>query len=186
MNYIDQYLREADTAAVTEEELKKTENLLQLYGRILRRSAQCISEYEAECFESRRQEISDFINLAIDYENDTDRKRIAARLADMGHSMQLLKIMEEALLLMRDNSPNGGMYYRLIRTRYFDAYCASNEDAFLTLGISSSTYYRNIRSAIRSYAENLWCVVVPDRIIREQGLDEILPDQECEGQMRVS
>ena len=51
--------------------------------------------------------------------------------------------------------------------RYFDVYCNLNEEAYLNLGISSSTYYRHIKPAIRAYAANLWCVVIPDLIIRE-------------------
>ena len=38
---------------------------------------------------------------AIDYDRDTDRKRIADRLAEMGHSMQLLSVMEDALVLVK-------------------------------------------------------------------------------------
>ncbi|WP_143433350.1 hypothetical protein [Intestinimonas butyriciproducens] len=55
----------------------------------------------------RRQSITDFINLAIDYDHDTDRKRIAERLTDMGHSMQLLSILESALLLSKKTSAMG-------------------------------------------------------------------------------
>lgn len=55
----------------------------------------------------------------------------------------------------------------ILQARYFDVYCTSNEEAYLNLGISSSTYYRHIKPAIRAYAASLWCVVIPDLIIRE-------------------
>ena len=58
-------------------------------------------------------------------------------------------------------------YFNILQARYFDVYCTSNEEAYLNLGISSSTYYRHIKPAIRAYAANLWCVVIPDLIIRE-------------------
>lgn len=163
------YVKTFDIAAtVTDEEVEKTQMLLQLYSPTLRRSARGIDEMEEFCYESRRQSISDFINLAIDYEHDTDRKRIADRLVEMGHSMQLLSILEDALLLVKDTPNQGQRYYDILRTRYFDAYCTTNEDAFLTLGISSATFYRNIKPAIRLLAANLWCVVIPDLIIAEQ------------------
>jgi len=169
MDKFKSYLEQFNIAGtVTEEDIEKTTELLQLYGPVLRRASHSIDEMEAECYESRRQTVSDFINLAIDYDHDGDRKRIAERLAAMGHSMQLISIMDDALVLMRDDVSCSKVCYDIIRTRYFNVYCKSNEDAFLTLGISSSTYYRNIRKAIRLYAAELWCVVIPDLILREQ------------------
>jgi len=164
-SYLDQFNR---AAAVTDEEIEKTMTMLQLYAPTLRRSARGVEAMEEFCYESRRQSVADFINLAIDYEHDTDRKRIADRLAEMGHSMQLLSLLEDALMLVKDDPKHGKKYYDLLRTRYFDAYCTSNEEAFLTLGISSATYYRNIKPAIRLLAGNLWCVVIPDLIISER------------------
>lgn len=90
-------------ANVTDEELEKTQALLQLYGPTLRRASRRLEEFEDECFESRRQSVSDFINLAVDYDRDTDRKRIAERLIEMGHSMQLLSMLDDALLLVKDD-----------------------------------------------------------------------------------
>lgn len=158
------------TSTITDEDIEKTITLLNLYGPTLRRAGRNIEDMEEECFESRRQSVSDFINLAIDFDHDADRKRIADRLSEMGHSMQLLDIMEDALLLLKSTPTHGGMYFDIIRARYFDAYCKTNEDAFLSLGISSSTFYRHIKNAIRAYAANLWCVVIPDLVIAEHNL----------------
>lgn len=169
MSKFQNYLKKFDIAAnVTAEDLEKTQALLLLYGPTLRRAARGIDEFEEECYESRRQSVADFINLAVDYDRDTDRKRIAERLAEMGHSMQLLSILEDALLLVKDGPGHGLQYYEILRARYFDAYCRSNEDAYLSLGISSATFYRNIKPAIRMLAANLWCVVIPDLILAEQ------------------
>ena len=88
---------------VTDEEVQKTETLLRVYGPMLRAAAQSLGELDEMCYEGRRQSITDFINLAIDYDHDTDRKRIAERLTDMGHSMQLLSILESALLLVKED-----------------------------------------------------------------------------------
>ena len=168
MSKFQNYLKTFDiTSTLTEEDIEKTMALLQIYGPTVRRTAARIDEFEEECYESRRQSISDFINLAIDYDRDTDRKRISDRLAEMGHSMELLSVMEEALVLVKDTPPNGGTYYSILQARYFDVYCTSNEDAFLNLGMSSSTYYRHIKPAIRAFAAILWCVVIPDLIIKE-------------------
>ena len=169
MNKFQNYLQQFDIAAnVTDDELEKTIALLQLYGPTLRRAARGIDEYEDFCRESRRQSVADFINLAVDYDHDTDCKRIAERLAEMGHSMQLLAILEDALLLVKEDSTRGKRYYEILRARFFDAYNKTNEDAFLSLGISSATYYRNIKPAMRLLAANLWCVVIPDLIIAEK------------------
>ena len=158
MSKFQNYLKTFDiTSTLTEEDIDKTLALLQIYGPAVRRTASRIGEMEEECYEGRRQSISDFINLAIDYD----------RLAEMGHSMQLLSVMEDALVLVKDTPPNGGTYFNILQARYFDVYCTSNEEAYLNLGISSSTYYRHIKPAIRAYAASLWCVVIPDLIIRE-------------------
>ena len=86
----------------------------------------------------------------------------------MGHSMQLLSLLEDALLLVKDGPEPGARYYEILRARYFDAYCRSNEDAYLALGISSATFYRNIKPAVRMLAANFWCIVIPDLILAEQ------------------
>ena len=172
------------TSTITDEDIEKTVTLLNLYGPTLQRAGRSIAELEDECFERRRQSVSDFINLAIDFDRDADRKRIADRLAGMGHSMQLLEVMEEALLLVKATPTHGAMYFNILRARYFDAYCKTNEDAFLSLGISSSTFYRHIKAAIRTYAANLWCVVIPDLIIAEHNWETA--DSLDESPMRVS
>lgn len=169
MDKFARYLQKFDILQnVTNDEIERTETLLRAYSPMLRSAAQGIDELEEECYASRRQSISDFINLAIDYDHDTDRQRIAGRLADMGHSMQLLSILESALVLMKDDPRHGDLYYKILSGRYFNAYCKTNEDAFLTLGMASSTYYRHIKKAIRMYAAYLWCVVIPDLILKEQ------------------
>lgn len=151
MSKFQNYLKTFDiTSTLTEEDIDKTLALLQIYGPAVRRTASRIGEMEEECYEGRRQSISDFINLAIDYDRDTDRKRIADRLAEMGHSMRLLSVMEDALVLVKDTPPNGGTYFNILQARYFDVYCTSNEEAYLNLGISSSTYYRHIKPAMSS------------------------------------
>ena len=184
MSKFQSYLEKLDiTSTITEEDIEKTVALLNLYAPTLRRAGRSICEMEEECYESRRQSVSDFINLAIDYDRDTDRKRIADRLAEMGHSMQLREVMEEALLLVKSTANHGGTYFDILRTRYFDAYCKTNEDAFLSLGMSSSTYYRHIKNAIKTYAANLWCVVIPDLIIAEHNL--ALHDSQSGSQMGV-
>ena len=91
MSKFQNYMKQFDIASnVTEDEVEKAEELLQLYSPLLRRAAQGIDDTEDFCVDSRRQSISDFITLAIDYDHDGDSKRIADRLAAMGHSMQLL------------------------------------------------------------------------------------------------
>ena len=146
------YLKQFDiTTAVTDEDVEKALALLQLYAPTMRRAGSRISEMEEECFDSHRKTVADFIDLAIDFDHETDRKRIADRLAEMGHSMQLLELMEEALCLVKTTPKHGTTYFEI-------------------LGIASSTFYRHIKPAIRAFAANLWCVVIPDLIIAEQKL----------------
>ena len=123
MSKFENYLKKFDiTSTLTDEDIENTLALLQIYSPTVRRTADRIEEMDEECYEGRRQSISDFINLAIDYDHDADRKRIADRLADMGHSMQLLSIMEEALVLVKGSRPHGVMYDKILHAIYFDAY----------------------------------------------------------------
>ena len=63
------YLQKFDILQnVTDDEVKKSETLLRTYGPMLHSAAQGIDELEEECYAGRRQSISDFINLAIDYD----------------------------------------------------------------------------------------------------------------------
>lgn len=118
MSKFQEYLKKFDlTAQVTDEELAKTQALLRLYAPVMRQAARNLDEFEEECYEMRSQSITDFINLAIDYDNDADRKRIAGRLASMGHSMQLLSLLEETLLLVKNDPayPYAARWYVLRR-----------------------------------------------------------------------
>ena len=47
--------------------------------------------------------------------------------------MQLLELMEEALCLVKTTPKHGTTYFEILRARYFDAYCTSNEEAYLSL-----------------------------------------------------
>ena len=112
MTRFEDYLKQFDiTRTLTDEDIQRTTSLLQIYGSVLRRATHNIEDMESECYESRRQSVSDFVNLAIDYDHDTDRKRIADRLASMGHSMQLLSIMEDALIMMKEDTASNSIYY---------------------------------------------------------------------------
>ena len=65
MSKFQNYLKTFDiTSTLNEEDIDKTLALLQIYGPAVRRTASRIGEMEEECYEGRRQSISDFINLA--------------------------------------------------------------------------------------------------------------------------
>ena len=141
---------------VTDEELEDTKQLLSLYGATLRRAGRGIAEMEEECLQRHHKSVVDFIDLAIDFDHETDRRRIAERLAEMGHSMQLLDLMDEALLLVRTEPECGEMYYQLLAKRYYDALCRSNDAALRAIcGTSLSRIWssqRSTRSAASSIA----------------------------------
>ena len=62
MSKFQSYLEKLDiTNTITEEDIEKTVALLNLYAPTLRRAGRSISEMEEECYESRRQSVSDFI-----------------------------------------------------------------------------------------------------------------------------
>lgn len=82
--------------------------------------------------------------------------------------MQLLSILESALLLVKEDHRHGELYYKILSVRYFNTCFRSNEDAFLALGMASSTYYRHSKKAVRMYAAYLWCIIIPDLILKEQ------------------
>jgi hypothetical protein len=103
MSKLDNFIDNLDIRKrVTQEDIQKTKQLLDVYGVVLRQSARRIGEMELECYENRRQSIAEFIDLAVDYDHEQDRKRIAERLCDMGHNMQLLELLDEALVLTKD------------------------------------------------------------------------------------
>ena len=173
MDSFSSLISQVDVAGkATEEEVEKTKKLLSIYGGMLRRAGRGITEMEEECQQRHRKSIVDYIDMAIDFDHAADRKRIAGRLANMGHSMQILGLMDEALILVRSEPGFGEVYFEILSARYYDAYCKSNEDAILATGISSATYYRHIKNAIRCLADNLWHVVIPDLIITEKYLEK--------------
>jgi hypothetical protein len=173
MDSFSSLISQVDVAGkATDEEVEKTKKLLSIYGGMLRRAGRGITEMEEECQQRHRKSIVDYIDMAIDFDHAADRKRIAGRLANMGHSMQILGLMDEALILVRSEPGFGEVYFEILSARYYDAYCKSNEDAILATGISSATYYRHIKNAIRCLADNLWHVVIPDLLITEKYLEK--------------
>ena len=160
--YISQFNLDA---RVSDEDIKKVKLLLQLYSPTLRVTSHRINDMETGCGIKRSQSVTDYINLAIDFDHDADCKRIAERLSEMGHSMQLLSLMEDALMLLKSDNNHGWKYFEILRVRYFDDSCPSHEDAYLALGLSPATYYRNLKKAIRRYAAYLLYVVIPDMIL---------------------
>ena len=69
MSKIQQFLQQIDpTANLTDEDIENTVALLRIYAPTVRRTAARIEEMGDECYERRRQSLSDFIALAIDYE----------------------------------------------------------------------------------------------------------------------
>ncbi len=173
MDNFSSLISQVDVAGkATDEEVEKTKKLLSIYGGMLRRAGRGITEMEEECQQRHRKSIVEYIDMAIDFDHAADRKRIAGRLAEMGHSMQILGLMDEALILVRSEPGFGEVYFEILSARYYDAYCRSNEDAILATGISSATYYRHIKNAIRCLAGNLWHVVIPDLIIAEKYLEK--------------
>lgn len=165
---------------VTDEQVEVTEQLLKLYAPSLRRSAHSIDEMEEACFSAQRQSIEDFVNLVIDYDRNKDRVKITDRLVEVAHSMHLLSIMEQALFMLKDEPGCKNAYYEIIHTRYFNLYCKTHENAYSSLDMPASTYYRNLKKAVRLYAAVLWLVVIPDLIILEQQHNN---ESEIENQM---
>lgn len=153
---------------ITIEEVEVTEELLKLYASSLRRSAHSIEEMEEICLVAQRQSIEDFVNLVVDYDANKEREQISDRLSEIGHSMHLLSIMEQALHMLKDDPSSRKPYYEIIQMRYFNVYCRTHEDAYTALQMPATTYYRNLKKAVRLYAAILWLVVIPDLIIQER------------------
>jgi hypothetical protein len=154
------------------DDIEKTQALLEIYVSVMRQSARRIDEMDRESFEANRQSILDFVNLAVDFDHEIDKKRIAERLCDMGHNMALLEIMDEALVLMKSYKKVGDLYFRILEARYFDAYCDNIERVCFHSHVARSTYYRNLPKAVELYAATLWCIVIPD-----YALAQALPQQ---------
>lgn len=169
MNKIQALIDEFDIVKrVTDEQVEITEELLKLYTPSLRRSAHSIDEMEEICLVAQRQSIEDFVNLVVDYDANRDRAQISDRLSEIGHSMHLLSIMEQALLMLKDDPSSRKLYYEILQTRYFNVYCKTHENAYTVLQMPATTYYRNLKKAVRLYAAILWLVVIPDLIIQER------------------
>lgn len=164
------------TNQVTDTELAKAVQLLKLYAPVFRQSVERLGELSQECYASRRQSVVDFLNLAIDYDHDKDCRHIAERLELTGQAMPFFEIMEITLLRVRDDPLHGDLYYRILRFRYFDCFCKTNEDAFLSANIAPATFYRHIKKAQRAFAAILWHIVIPDFVLAYGQKGEGSPD----------
>lgn len=162
MSYIEDLLSAIQSVPVlSKQEEQDTCTLLGLYSPLVRHCTEDLEELQAECRASRRQSISDFINLAVDRDHDALRWHVVSRMIQDGRDVDLLELLEQALAHMERDPQVKEVCCRIIRERYFNPDCTSNEQAYLTLGISSSTFYRNIHPAQRTFGFMLWRVVIP-------------------------
>ncbi|MCF2617300.1 hypothetical protein JQM68_08810 [Oscillibacter valericigenes] len=76
MSKFENYLKKFDiTSTLTDEDIENTLALLQIYSPTVRRTADRIEEMDEECYEGRRQSISDFImNAALNSVNGALKK----------------------------------------------------------------------------------------------------------------
>ena len=70
--------------------------------------------------------------------------------------------------MLKDDPSSRKLYYEILQTRYFNVYCKTHENAYTVLQMPATTYYRNLKKAVRLYAAILWLVVIPDLIIQER------------------
>ena len=120
---------------------------------------------------------------ALDYlEEGLSDELQSLRLDDSARSLlfthSLIKLVDRAMLALKEYPGCGEAYYELIQRLYFLKYSYTEDEMLDTLGISRSTFYRKKKEALSLLGMILWGYMLPGIIA------EAKSDINCETEMR--
>jgi len=147
--------------SVDAEVYHNTELLLKLYRKVLFRVNRELEQVSEEAYQTERQELMTYIASMTEFDTKNRKARIYETLLSMNVSLCLLEVMEDALITLRSYPDSGETAYRILRFAYFDSVKMTHEEIMEYCNLSSTTYYRYRRNAVRTYAAMLWGYVIP-------------------------
>lgn len=130
----------------TEQE-KTIKSLLKSYRKVLHNVNNNLVYLDDETFVNSRKHLSDLVNGLVIFETQAEENRFYDRVSSYYHSLELLKLLEKVVLMVKDYPGNGKLYYEILQRLYFDNFKYNNEEIMEILRIPRSSYYRYLKQA---------------------------------------
>ena len=146
-------------------EYHKTRLLLSIYRTVVWRTKSALWEIKETACEYGGQRISellDFLCLEIDdYDFNKDKKDVEERLMCTCESIQMIEIIDKALIHLKSYPNYGEIYHDIIYYSYINKDKTSDEQIRRKINVSQSTYYRYKKQAIENMGVALWGYIIP-------------------------
>lgn len=135
--------------------IKAIKSLLKLYRKVLHSVNNHLAYLDGETYASSRKHLSDIVNGLIIFENQAAEDKFYDSVCSYHEELELLKLLEKAVVMVKDYPENGRTYYEILDRLYFDYFSYNNEEVMEVLEISRSTYFRYLKKAYECFYTHL-------------------------------
>ncbi len=135
--------------------VKAVKSLLKLYRKVLHSVNNHLVYLDEEIYVSSRKHLSDIVDGLLIFETHTEEQNFYERVTAYHENLELLKLLEKAVVMVKDYPDNGKTYYAILDRLYFDNFNYSNEEVMSILEISRSTYFRFLKKAYICFYNHL-------------------------------
>lgn len=129
------------------EKEKSIKSLLKLYRKILHTVNNNLVYLDDEVYVSSRKHLSDIVEGLVPFETKQEEQKFNERVCVYYQDLELLKLLEKVIVMVRDYPDNGNTYYKILEMLYFNSFDYDGEEIMSILEMSRSTYYRQLKKA---------------------------------------
>lgn len=134
---------------------KTVKSLLKLYRKILHGVNNGLVYLDDEVYVNTRRHLADIVEGLVPFETKKQETQFNEQVCVYHKDLELLKILDDAVIIMKDYPENGSTYYKILEMLYFNSFDYDSEDIMSILEISRSTYYRLLKKAYICYYYHL-------------------------------
>lgn len=169
MKKMSEYIELLEKSIISSKDIEpeifhNTELLLKLYRKVLLRVKRRLEYDEVETYEGENKNIYGLASVLAGLDTEYGMSRFEERMLSIEVSTSILSLMEKTLLLVREYEEKGEVQYKILYYYYFEKNHNTNEEIMEMLGLPCTTYYRYKKTAVQSFAVNLWGYIIPELI----------------------
>lgn len=135
--------------------VQTVKSLLKLYRKILHGVNNGLVYLDDEVYVNSRKHLADIVEGLVPFETKKQETHFHEQVCVYHKDLELLKILDEAVVIMKDYPDDGNTYYKILEMLYFNEFDFDSEDIMSILEISRSTYYRLLKKAYICYYQHL-------------------------------
>lgn len=134
-----------------ENQIKSLKSLLTMYRLFLHDMNTQSEDTDNYLIVESRRHISGIIGGAISFKSKRIENRFYGKVLCLDNTPELLNLLDETLVILKDYPDGGNMFYQLLERLYFDNFSYSNEVVMEALDLPRTTYYRYLKLAYGRY-----------------------------------